>query len=126
MNKKSPHILIVEDDVDLSEAYVMILESAGYDVEKAHDGEQALIATSETEFDIIFLDLRMPGMDGLEFLREFDAPAHESTTVVVFSNYDAEKEVDAAYELGAHRYVLKARAAPKELIRIVETILSDL
>jgi CheY-like chemotaxis protein len=101
----------------------MILESAGYSVITAHNGQQALDTISQKgDPDIIFLDLRMPVMDGLEFLREYNAPSHENTTVVVFSNYDAKKEVDAAYELGADRYVLKARAAPKELIRIVETI----
>ena len=116
-------ILLVEDDVDLCDAYQMILESSGYSVTTAHDGRQALDVINEKgDPDIIFLDLRMPVMDGLAFLREYDAPAHEDTTVVVFSNYDAKKEVDAAYELGADRYVLKARAAPKELIRIVETI----
>jgi two-component system, OmpR family, alkaline phosphatase synthesis response regulator PhoP len=116
-------ILLVEDDVDLCDAYHMILESAGYSVITAHNGQQALDTISQKgDPDIIFLDLRMPVMDGLEFLREYNAPSHENTTVVVFSNYDAKKEVDAAYELGADRYVLKARAAPKELIRIVETI----
>lgn len=116
-------ILLVEDDVDLCDAYHMILESAGYSVVIAHNGQEALDMISQKgDPDIIFLDLRMPVMDGLEFLREYDAPSHENTTVVVFSNYDAKKEVDAAYELGADRYVLKARAAPKELIRIVETI----
>lgn len=124
MNSHTPYILVVEDDNDLCEAYVMILESAGYQVEKAHNGQEALesVKNASKDFDIIFLDLRMPVMDGIEFLREYDPNKHRSTEIVVFSNYDAEKEVDAAYELGAHRYVLKARAAPKELIRIVETI----
>lgn len=123
MKKSTTSILLVEDDVDLCDAYEMILESAGYKVTTAHDGKKALdIIASDGDPDIIFLDLRMPVMDGLEFLRQYDAPKHEATTIVVFSNYDAKKEVDAAYELGADRYVLKARAAPKELIRIVETI----
>lgn len=119
-------ILIVEDDVDLNGAYTMILNSAGYEVTSAHNGEEAL-ARIEADGDprIMFLDLRMPVMDGIEFLKHYDAPTHENTTIIVFSNYDAQKEVDKAYELGAHRYVLKARAAPKELIRIVEDTLSE-
>lgn len=122
MNNKS--VLIVEDDVDLREAYVMILESEGIDVRSATDGKAALALLAEQgDPGVIFLDLRMPVMDGLEFLRQYDAPSHESTEVVVFSNYDAKHEIDDAYELGAKRYVLKARAAPKELIRIVRTIL---
>lgn len=118
-------VLIVEDDDDLRDAYVVILESAGIAVKAAENGEVALKLINEKgDPGIIFLDLRMPIMDGIEFLKAYDALSHPNTEVVVFSNYDAKNEIDAAYELGAKRYVLKARAAPKELIRIVHTILS--
>jgi CheY-like chemotaxis protein len=123
MNKKS--VLIVEDDADLRDAYSMILKSEGIDTMVAENGAAAL-ALLEKEGDpgVIFLDLRMPVMDGIEFLKRYDAPSHPEVEIVVFSNYDAKNEIDTAYELGAHRYVLKARAAPKELIRIAQTILS--
>jgi CheY-like chemotaxis protein len=124
--KTPAKILIVEDDVDLNNAYNMILSSVGYDVVSAHNGQDALDEIEKNgDPRIMFLDLRMPVMDGIEFLEKYDAPKHKDTTIIVFSNYDAQKEVDRAYELGAHRYVLKARAAPKELIRIVEDTLAD-
>lgn len=123
---KHPKLLIVEDDIDLNDAYQMILKSAGYDVSQAFNGEEALKHIKEHgDPEIIFLDLRMPVMNGIEFLERYDAPEHKDTTVIVFSNYDAQKEVDKAYNLGAHRYVLKARAAPKELIRIVVDTLAE-
>lgn len=123
---KQASILIVEDDVDLNSAYTMILNSAGYEVSSAFNGEEALAhVKSQGDPDIMFLDLRMPVMDGIEFLEKYDAPQHTDTTIIVFSNYDAQKEVDKAYDLGAHRYVLKARAAPKELIRIVQDTLAS-
>jgi CheY-like chemotaxis protein len=123
MNKKT--VLIVEDDNDLRDAYVMILESEGIDTKAAENGQVALdLIASEGDPGIIFLDLRMPVLDGIGFLKQYNAPEHTETEVIVFSNYDAKNEIDAAYELGAQRYVLKARAAPKELIRIVRTILS--
>lgn len=121
-HEKNLKILIVEDDEDLNKAYRMIIESAGYEVSSAFDGKQALeLIDKGANPDIIFLDLRMPVMDGIGFLKQYDAPEHAST-VVVFSNYDAQDEVDEAFSLGAHRYVLKARAAPKELLRIIEDI----
>lgn len=124
---KAARILIVEDDVDLNGAYKMILESAGYDVASAFNGAEALSHVKEHgDPHIMFLDLRMPVMDGIEFLEAYDAPKHPETTIIVFSNYDAQKEVDRAYALGAHRYVLKARAAPKELIRIVKDTLAEI
>lgn len=123
MNKKS--VLIVEDDADLREAYVMILESEGIPVMAAENGKVALETIEKNGHPgVIFLDLRMPVMDGIEFLKAYDAPSHPDTEIVVFSNYDAKNEIDAAYELGAERYVLKARAAPKELIRIAKTVLA--
>lgn len=127
MNSTEPAtILIVEDDIDLNNAYQLILASAGHRVLKAENGREALARIkAEGDPDIILLDLRMPVMDGIKFLKAFAAPEHPDTTIVVFSNYDAQKEVDAAYQLGAHRYVLKARAAPKELLRIVEDILHE-
>ncbi|HET8690108.1 MAG TPA: response regulator [Candidatus Saccharimonadales bacterium] len=120
---KQADILIVEDDRDLNEAYQIILKKDGHRVEAAYDGQQALeMLKKMPEPDVILLDLRMPVMDGIDFLKDFKPEEHDKTTVVVFSNYDAQEEVDEAYELGAHRYVLKARAAPKELQRIVADI----
>ena len=119
-------ILVVEDDPDLNGAYHLILTSAGYDVRVAFNGEEALESIQKNgDPEIMFLDLRMPVMDGIEFLKSYKPIEHPETTIVVFSNYDAQKEVDEAYELGAHRYILKARAAPKELIRIVRDIISE-
>lgn len=119
-------ILIVEDDTDLNDAYKTILSSVGYDVATALNGQEALdVIAKIDEPDVIFVDLRMPVMDGIEFLKNYKVDDHPNTTVVVFSNYDAQSEVDEAYELGAHRYVLKARAAPKELIRITKDILAE-
>lgn len=123
---KPETILIVEDDADLNSAYKMILSSVGHKVASAFNGQEALDMIKENgDPRIMFLDLRMPVMDGIQFLEHYDAPKHPDTTIIVFSNYDAQKEVDKAYELGAHRYVLKARAAPKELLRIVEDTLSE-
>lgn len=124
MNRETS-ILIVEDDEDLNKAYQMILASDGHTVHSVYDGKQALEHIAEHgDPDIMFLDLRMPVMDGIEFLEQYDAPSHEGT-IVVFSNYDAQDEVDKAFRLGADRYVLKARAAPKELLRIVADITAE-
>lgn len=119
-------ILVVEDDADLNTAYKIILSSKGYDVYTALNGVEALdIIKATGDPKIIFLDLRMPVMDGIAFLKEYDAPSHKDTTVIVFSNYELQKEVDEAYELGADRYVLKARATPSELVRIVRDVVSQ-
>jgi DNA-binding response OmpR family regulator len=121
MTKNTPNILIIEDDPALNQAYETILQTAGYDVRTAFDGEEALILAAETEPDIIFLDLRMPTLDGIGFLRAYQPTTnHQKVKIIIFSNYDLQQEIDEAYDLGADRYVLKAWASPKELIKIVE------
>lgn len=121
MTETQPNILVVEDDASLNDAYKTILSSAGYKTRTAFNGEEALKLVKEEEPDIIFLDLRMPVLDGIGFLRSYKPKAdHPNVKVIVFSNYDMQQEVDEAYELGAERYVLKAWASPKELIKIVK------
>lgn len=127
MAEKDIKILVVEDDASLNDAYKTILLSAGYDTRTAFNGEEALKLVKESEPDIIFLDLRMPVLDGIGFLRKYNQKTdHPDVKIIVFSNYDMQQEVDEAYELGAERYVLKAWASPSELIKIVrDTVAAD-
>lgn len=126
MSKKSNKtILIVEDESVLNEAYQITLAQAGYDIISAFDGKEALELVEEVSPDVILLDLRMPVLDGIGFLKGFDAEKHPHTKIIVFSNYDMQKEIDEAYELGADKYILKAWASPKELIKIVKDTLEQ-
>lgn len=119
--------LVVEDDQALNDAYQAILSSVGHVVKTAFNGQEALDLLSTGSFspDIILLDLRMPVLDGVGFLREYRPKKHPETTVVVFSDYDSHKDIDEAYELGVDRYVLKARAAPKDLLHLIDGIISE-
>ncbi|HKU18032.1 MAG TPA: response regulator [Candidatus Saccharimonadales bacterium] len=123
---KKQSILIVEDERTLNEAYQMILRSAGYVVEVAFDGKEALEKCADFEPALILLDLRMPRMDGIAFLKHYQLKKnHPSVKIIVFSNYDMQKEIDEAYSLGAERYILKAWASPKELVQVVKNALED-
>ena len=123
MTKSKPTVLIVEDDITLNEAYKTILNMADYEVCTAFNGEEALIVAEQNNPDIILLDLRMPVMDGIGFLKTYQPKtAHPDVQIVVFSNYDMQAEVDRAYLLGADRYILKARATPKELLKLVKDL----
>lgn len=122
---KQTTVLVVEDDQPLNDAYKIILEKSGYHVVTALNGREALSAVENTEPDVILLDLRMPVLDGIGFLTEYDPSLHPDTAIVVFSNYDSHADIDKAYELGVDRYVLKARAAPKDLLALVDGIIED-
>lgn len=128
MTQPTADILIVEDDTALNDAYNTILKTAGYTVRTAFNGEEALdvLKKQDKDPDIIFLDLRMPILDGIGFLKSYQPLTnHPDVDIIVFSNYDMQQEVDEAYSLGAQRYVLKAWATPKELIKIVEDTMQN-
>lgn len=119
-------ILVVEDEKILNEAYELILRNEGYEVVIAEDGEQAMDKVERFEPDLILLDLRMPRVNGIEFLKQFNAKEkHPKVKIVVFSNLDTQKEIDEAYKLGAHRYILKAWASPSELTKLVKDTLDE-
>jgi CheY-like chemotaxis protein len=125
MVKKPATILVVEDENTLNQAYQIILQNGGYTVYSAFDGEDALAKAAEHEPDLILLDLRMPHMDGLNFLRHYELKKqHPKVKVIVFSNYDIQKDIDEAYSQGADRYILKAWASPNELLKIVADTLA--
>ncbi len=118
---KRPKILIVEDDETLNDAYKTALTLSEYIVKSAPNGKEALSIIAKWLPDLIFLDLKMPVLDGIGFLRKFRLmDNYPAIKVVVFSNYDNQREVEEAYELGANRYILKSWLSPRELVKIIE------
>lgn len=115
-------VLIVEDNETLNEAYKLILEKDGHEVSTAFNGEEGLAKLEDTMPDLILLDMLMPKMDGLEFLRRYKADKYPKTTVIILSNLNEDEQVDEARKLGAHRYILKANTSPKELAARVNHI----
>jgi two-component system, OmpR family, response regulator VicR len=119
-------ILIVEDERTLNEAYQMVLSKQGYEIHAAFDGEEALKLTENVEPDLILLDLRMPKVGGIDFLKIYKpSENHPNVKIIIFSNLDNQKEIEEAYKLGAQKYILKAWASPKELVQLVEGVLKD-
>lgn len=108
-------ILIIEDNQTLNQAYRLILEKAGHKVDSAYNGREGLAAAKKATPDIILLDMLMPEMDGLTFLKNYKPFKHPKTGVVVLSNLDEDQEVKEALRLGANRYILKASTSPSEL-----------
>jgi CheY-like chemotaxis protein len=117
-------VLIVEDERTLNEAYDLVLKREGHDVKVAFNGEEALKVFKEHQPELILLDLRMPKMDGVEFLKELKPEKnYPNVKIIIFSNYDDQKEIDSAFKHGANRYILKAWSSPKELAKVVDETL---
>ena len=119
------NILVVEDNTTLSEAYEMILSHDGHKVEIAYNGKEGLEKLKKFTPDLILLDLLMPQLDGLGFLKEFRKQYPKSETkIVVLTNLDQDKEITAALKLGAYKYIVKARTSPKQLAINVNHLVS--
>lgn len=117
-------ILIVEDDAFLRKAYVNILTKENFEVEVAADGNDALAKATANEPDLIILDILMPGMDGIEFLKQYDVKnKHPNVKVIVFSNLSIQDKVNEAVELGASNYKTKAFFTPKEMVQLIRDTL---
>lgn len=121
MSQKVQHVLVVEDDPALSDAFSIVLRKEGYEVAVAFNGKEALQKVEGSMPDIILLDLLMPIMGGKEFLEKFknvnDIP------VIVLSNLDTRSDIQEVLDLGASRYMLKAWASPNELVKLVRETL---
>lgn len=117
-------VLIVEDEKTLNEAYELVLKKAGYKVSKAYNGEEALELAKKEKPALILLDLRMPKMGGIDFLKELNpATNYPDTKVIIFSNYDNQDDIDVAFKSGASKYILKAWSSPSELVKVVQETL---
>jgi DNA-binding response OmpR family regulator len=118
-------ILIVEDDAILQSAYNTVLSMEGYEVVTAPDGAEAFRLASESSFDLILLDMLMPNMTGLQFLRVFKPKEHPHTKIIVFSNVMVPEDMKEAIDLGAAKYLTKATFTPKEMVATIKEVLAQ-
>src|SRR5579864_2271586 len=114
------NILIVEDDVDLNNAYKTVLQSKGHTVASAFNGQQALDRLLNFEPDLIILDLLMPIKSGVEFLQDYhDLGEASAAKVLVFTNLENAPEINKAFQLGADKCIVKAWTGPQGMIEVV-------
>ncbi|RCW81784.1 response regulator receiver domain-containing protein [Halanaerobium sp. DL-01] len=117
MNKK---ILIVDDEKNIRLTLKTALKNAGYEVETAVNGEDGLAQVKEDEFPVILLDMKMPGIDGIQFLQELNNKEIE-TKVIMITGYGSVETAVETLKLGAIDYLRKP-FKPEEIIEIVEDV----
>lgn len=103
-------VLIVDDEPEIRRLASAQLQEAGYATVEAATAEQALVVLDESAPDVILLDLEIPGMGGLDFLKEIraDDPASGAPPVIAFSAYlDVDPVRDKTVDLGCSGHVLK-------------------
>ena len=105
MNTKL-QVLVIDDDEVVGRSFDRVLSDKGYEVSTAHSGEEALETIENTEFDVVFTDIKMPGMDGLEVTERIKARC-PWTPVVVITGYGSQANEVRASVLGANGFVRK-------------------
>ncbi len=119
-------VLIVDDNAALREVYATLLSKEGYEVDVATQGQEALDKAEKNPPDLILLDILMPTLDGVAFLKAFDLKnRHPGVKVVVFSNSEEQGKMQEAAALGAVRYVTKYNITPKAMVQLVKDVLAE-
>lgn len=114
-------ILLIEDDPFIQDIYETALEQAGFEVEIAGKGQQALKKLKDDLPDLVLLDIVLPGKNGWEILEEIKNSSEISEVkVYVLSNLNQEDEVDKGKNLGADRYLVKAHYTPSQVVEEIK------
>ena len=110
-------ILVVDDEAEIRRSVRMILEYEGYDVQEAPSGPEAVALIEREPPDLVFLDIKMAGMDGLEALQKI-RQANESLPVVIISGHGTVSTAVEATKLGAFDFIEKPLASERVLVTI--------
>lgn len=122
---KRKRILIIEDEKPLREAFCFLLEGEGFKVMTAENGKIGLERLDSFQPDLILLDMLMPVMDGMTFLKKAQLPTkHPRTQTIMLSNLSDAITFDDAAIYGVTISVLKADLSPVELIDTAKKVLS--
>ncbi|HSW66793.1 MAG TPA: response regulator [Bacillota bacterium] len=122
------NVLIVEDEVMIRELYYLALQKAGYTVKLAGDATGTFKVLESFQPDIVFLDIMLPGMSGIDILKKLrNTPEYhcQQTKIVLITNLGQQNLADVALAERADGYVIKADIVPKDLIRIIHSLEKD-
>jgi CheY-like chemotaxis protein len=119
-----PRILIIDDDLTFQSTMTTKLKSAGYEVDSALNGAVGLMKLEEARPDVILLDLMMPKLDGMGFLKQLQADRPSDTKIPVFitSNFNDMDKVSEGVELGVRGYIIKSNESLDTIVSAVDSV----
>ena len=117
-------VLVADDDSDIRDLVAFKLTQSGHEVMAVEDGMAALKAAREQPVDLALLDIRMPGMSGLDVCRELRAmPETATIPVIMITARSQEGDVEVGFAAGADDYIIKP-FSPRELSSRVTAVLN--
>ena len=111
-------ILIIEDDQFLRELYQELLETEGYHVDVAVDGEEGSKKALEGGYELLVVDIMLPKKDGLDILRDLKAkkPKNPNGKIVLLTNLGQDSVIKEGFDLGASGYLIKSSMTPDQVL----------
>jgi len=110
-------LLVVEDEEPLREAIVTVLKAEGFTVDQAKDGEEGLYLAQQSIYDLLLLDVMLPGLSGLEIVRTL-REAKEAVPILMVTAKDGVEDRVLGLDMGADDYVVKPFAVTELLARV--------
>ena len=116
-------ILLVDDDAFLRDMYATKFTESGHDVDAADSPDMALRKIEGDNFDVVLLDMIMPGLSGVELLQKIsDQFSDKKMKCIVLSNQGQEDDMEDAKRAGAIGYIVKAEMIPSDVVKKVEEL----
>jgi|SRR5271157_4211760 len=103
---RSPKLLLVDDEIPFTTNLLKLLSRRGYEVTAVNDGERALRIVQEQEFDVVILDQKMPGLDGITALKELKKKKPDLEVIILTGHGSYESGI-SGLQLGAYDYITK-------------------
>lgn len=115
-------LLLIEDYPVIQEMYGQVLEQKGFEVDVVKDGRDALAKVKDKQYDVILLDMLLPEVNGIEFLKQFKNRG--DTKIIALSDFDYKDTVKEAFALGVTKYWIKVENTPHLLAERLKILLS--
>ena len=115
-------VLIIEDEADIRSLYGEVLHDAGYNVEEAADGSSGLQKALSVAWDVLLLDIILPGSDGVNVLRKIkSSDTLKDKPVLLLTNLGVDHVINECFELGAAGYLIKSEITPDKIVEEVNS-----
>ncbi len=118
MVARKPHILFVDDEKEFTKMMGVVLRRKGYEVETAGEAGSALQKMRAGGYDLLVTDLNMPGMDGIELIRQVRR-THPEQRIIVITGFPSRESQEEAFKLGTLNYIVKP-FSPERFLELIE------
>lgn len=120
----SKNILVIDDDAGIRQSFALALEDTGYQVDTAERGEEGVEKERSKKYDLLFLDLKMPGMSGIDALREIRKANKKIPIYIITAFYmEFSDELMAAEKEDLHFELIKKPIRSDQILLVTKSIL---